>query len=132
MAHTDPVADLLTRIRNATRAGHDEVRIGFSNLKEQVARVMLAEGYINSVNVDGVNAKKEIVIKLKYTADKKSVLTNARRVSRPSRRVYVSYEGIASVRNGLGVAVLSTPKGVLTDTAARKSKVGGEVLCEIW
>lgn len=132
MGHTDPVADLLTRIRNASRAGHDSVDIHHSVLKERIAKVIADEGYLTGVEVVGEIPKKQLRVWLKYTADRRPVLTDAQRVSRPSRRIYAGQTEIRQVRNGLGIAILSTPNGVMTDTKARDVKVGGEVLCEVW
>lgn len=132
MAHTDPIADLLTRIRNAGHAGIEVVTIPHSGLKEQVARLIHSEGYLLAVDVAGEGARKVLQVTLKYTADRRPVLSGAVRVSKPGRRVYVGYADIAKVRNGLGVAIVTTPKGVLSDAAARREKVGGEVMCEVW
>lgn len=132
MAHTDPLADLLTRIRNANRARHPSVDVGYSIVKERVARVMMTEGYLADVAVLGVAPKRRLHVMLKYTADRRPVVTMLRRVSKPGCRMYRGHEAIAKVRNGLGIAVLSTPKGVMTDAQARQQKVGGEILCEVW
>lgn len=132
MAHTDPIADLLTRIRNANRAGHPSVLVGYSRVKEQVARVILEEGFLSDVQVVGEGTKKALVIELKYTADRRPVLTDLQRISKPGRRIYRGYEVLQPVRRGLGIAVLSTPKGVMTEAVARQHKVGGEVMCAVW
>lgn len=132
MAHTDPIADLLTRIRNANRVRHDSIQMRHSKLKEQVARVMQDEGYLSTVDSLGEGATRQLVIKLKYSADGMPVICDAQRVSKPGCRVYLGYEKVKPIRNGLGIAVLSTPKGVMSDEAARQKKVGGEVLCQVW
>lgn len=132
MAHTDPIADLLTRIRNANRAGHPSVLIPYSRVKERVIRVILAEGFLSDVQVVGEGTKKALVVGLKYTADRRPVLTDVQRISKPGRRIYRGYEVLQPVRRGLGIAVLSTPKGVMTEAAARQHKVGGEVMCAVW
>lgn len=132
MSHTDPIADMLTRVRNANRVGMVEVRIPYSTVKEAVAKAIVQSGFLSAVKTNGEKAKKELLITLKYTADKRPVLCDLQRVSLPSRRVYVKHNAIPQVRNGLGVAVLSTPKGVMTDAQARTQKVGGEVLCSVW
>lgn len=131
MSHTDPIADLLTRIRNANRAGLSSVNIPYSTLKESVARAIAEEGFLSSIDVVGTGPKKHLIVGLKYTADRRPVMTDLQRVSRPGLRVYVGHEEIAQVRRGLGISVLSTPKGVMTDAVARKAKVGGELLCTV-
>ncbi len=132
MAHTDPIADMLTRIRNANHARHNAVDVTYSVLKERVARVMMDEGYLADVTVAGTEPKRRLEITLKYTADRRPVLTEIRRVSKPSCRQYVGTADVAKVRSGLGISVVSTPRGVMTDEQARQQKVGGEILCEVW
>jgi small subunit ribosomal protein S8 len=129
---TDPIADMLTRIRNASMARHSQVEIPASKIKVQIARILQAEGYIKSYRV--IDDKKQglIRIKLKYGPDKRGIIAGLRRVSRPGRRIYTSRREIPWVLAGLGVAILSTPKGVLTDRDARRLGVGGEVLCYVW
>lgn len=131
MSHTDPIADLLTRIRNANRAGLSSVKIPYSTMKEAVVRVIADEGFLSSIDVVGTGTEKHLIVGLKYTADRRPVMTDVQRVSRPGLRVYVGHEEITQVRRGLGISVISTPKGVMTDAAARKSKVGGEILCTV-
>ncbi len=126
----DPISDLLTRIRNAGTAGHAEVCIPHSAFKESVARVLNQEGYISAVDVEG-EGKKSLKISLRYQG-KKSVITGLRQVSSPGLRRYVNAREIPRVLGGMGVAVLSTPKGVMTDVQARKSNLGGEVVCFVW
>ncbi len=132
MSHTDPIADLLTRIRNASRAQHPTVEVGYSALKENVARVLLDEGYLSDVTIVGVAPKRSLQITLKYTADRRPILTSLQRVSKPGCRVYSGYENITAVRSGLGISIVSTPQGVMSDEKARQKKVGGEILCEVW
>lgn len=133
MNMTDPIADMLTRIRNGLRAGHEEVAVPHSNVKEEIARVLKEEGYINSYNVEGEDAAtKKIVISLKYTADKRRVITNLKRISKPGLRVYVKGEQVPRVLNGLGIAIISTSKGMMCDRDARKNNVGGEVVAYVW
>lgn len=132
MAHTDPIADLLTRVRNANQARHPSVDIGYSVVKERVARVMLAEGYLSEVTVAGVVPKRRLQLGLKYTADRRPVVSALRRVSKPGCRVYAGHESIGKIRSGLGISIVSTPRGVMTDEQARQQKVGGEILCEVW
>ena len=134
MPVTDPIADMLSRIRNAVAARHDRVRIPASKLKVAIAEVLEDEGFIKSFEVhDNASAiQKELDIELLYLAQGDSVLTGIQRVSRPGLRVYVQKREIPRVFGGLGVAILSTPRGVMTGHAARQSNVGGEVLCYVW
>jgi small subunit ribosomal protein S8 len=134
MGMTDPIADMLTRIRNGGRAHHREVEIPWSRVKESIARLLVEEGYVREVKrskpKDSVG---EILrVQLKFDKDDKPVITGIMRVSRPGRRVYVGNKEIPQVRRGLGVNLISTPKGILVDRQARKSRVGGELLCSIW
>ena len=130
---TDPIADLLTRIRNAARAKHPRVDIPASKLKVELARILKEEGYISTYKlVEESKTKKMLRIFLKYTPDKRSVITNLRRVSRPGCRVYVGKTEIKPVVGGMGINILTTPRGLMTGRAARKVGIGGEVLCEIW
>lgn len=129
---TDPIADLLTRIRNASHARKEWVEMPWSRLKEHVARVLAAEGFLREVTVSESEGRKGMRLSLKYDAFRRPVISGIERVSRPSLRVYVGSREIPSIRRGLGVAVLSTPKGVLADRVARKENVGGEVLCAVW
>jgi len=132
MQVTDSIADMLTRIRNANAAKHDTVKIPASNMKRAIAQILLEEGYIKSYRVHEDDKQGEIEIVLKYGPNKSKVLTGLRRVSKPGLRIYSSCEELPRVMRGLGVAILSTPKGVMTDKAARKANVGGEVLAYIW
>ena len=129
---TDPIGDMLTRIRNGAQARHAQVRCPSSRLKLGVARVLAQEGFLSDVREEAESGRPTLVLELRYDADGASVIDGIRRVSRPGRRVYVGVDGIPKVRNGLGVAVLSTPRGVLVDRAAREAKVAGELLCEVW
>jgi small subunit ribosomal protein S8 len=130
---TDPIADLLTRIRNATRAKHSRVDVPLSKLKTEIARILKEEGYISSFKlVDENKPTKQLRIILKYTPDKRSVITGLKRVSRPGNRRYTGTAEIRQVMGGLGVTILTTPQGLMTGRSARKARVGGEVLCEIW
>jgi small subunit ribosomal protein S8 len=130
---TDPVADMLTRIRNATRARHARVEVPASKLKIEIARVLKEEGYISTYKVvDESKTRKALRVFLKYTPDKRSVITNLQRVSRPGSRRYLSVKEIRGVVGWLGINILSTPRGVMTGRSARKERVGGEVLCEVW
>ncbi|MBQ4538335.1 MAG: 30S ribosomal protein S8 [Oscillospiraceae bacterium] len=129
---TDTIADLLTRIRNASTAKHDTVDVPASNMKKAIVQILLDEGYIKSFTVIEDGKQGVIRIVLKYTAAKTPVITGLRRVSKPGLRIYTSCEDMPKVMKGLGIAILSTPKGVMTDKEARKQNVGGEVLAFIW
>jgi small subunit ribosomal protein S8 len=129
---TDPIADLLTRIRNANRVRKDSTDVPWSRLKEGIARVLVEEGFLREVKLADKEGRRVMRIALKYDEFRRPVLSGIRRVSRPSLRVYVGSRAIPVVRKGLGISVLSTPKGVVADRIARKEKVGGEVLCSVW
>lgn len=128
---TDPIADMLTRIRNAITAKHEVVEIPASNMKKAIAEILVNEGYVKSAKVveDGVQGK--IVIELKY-AGKQSVISGLKRVSKPGLRTYADTENLPKVIGGLGIAILSTSKGIMTDKQAKVANVGGEVLCYVW
>jgi small subunit ribosomal protein S8 len=132
MLVTDPIADMLTRIRNAQVAKHDTVIIPASNMKRAIAKILLAEGYVKHVDfiADGLAGK--IKITLKYVEGKQAVIVGLKRISRPGLRVYAPQDKIPKVLGGLGMALISTSKGVMTDKDARKNQVGGEVLAYIW
>ena len=129
---TDTIADMLTRIRNAISAKHDTVDVPASNMKKSIAQLLLDEGYIKSFQVIEDGKQGIIRIQLKYGPNKTPVITGLRRVSKPGLRIYTNCEEMPKVMKGLGVALISTPKGVMTDKAARKANVGGEVLAFIW
>ena len=132
MVVTDPIADMLTRIRNANQMKYKEVLVPTSKLKVQIANILKNEGYINGYKlVDSENGSM-MNIELKYGAKKERVITGLKRISKPGLRVYAKKEEIPTVLNGLGIAVISTSKGVMTDKEARKNKIGGEVLAYIW
>ena len=137
MGVSDPIADMLTRIRNAVMAGHHTVSVPSSNLKRAIADILKQEGFIESfeqVNVEN-RPHANILLKLKYVGERRSrkpVISGIERISRPGRRVYASRRDIPWVRSGIGVAIVSTPKGVMTGNRARQLGVGGEVLCKIW
>lgn len=128
---TDPISDLLCRLRNAVRAQHPDLTLPHSRLKENIAHVFQREGFLEAVSVEGTTSKKSIRLRLKYSG-KKSVIEGLRRMSSPGRRVYATSASIPKVRGGLGVVVVSTSAGVLTDREARKRNLGGELLCSIW
>ena len=129
---TDPIADMLTRIRNANSAKHEIVDIPASNMKKAIAQILLDEGYIASYKVIEDDKQGVIRVTLKYGENKSQVITGLRRVSKPGLRIYSSVEDMPKVMKGLGIAILSTPKGIMTDKDARKANVGGEVLAFIW
>lgn len=129
---TDTIADLLTRIRNASAAKHETVDVPASNMKKAITQILLDEGYIKSFTVIEDGKQGIIRIVLKYTAAKTPVITGLRRVSKPGLRIYTSCEEMPKVLKGLGIAVLSTPKGIMTDKEAKKQNVGGEVLAFVW
>ena len=132
MQITDSVADMLTRIRNANSAKHDTVEIPASNMKKAIAQILVDEGYVKDYAVTDDGKQGVITITLKYGPNKSQAITGLRRVSKPGLRIYTSCEDMPKVMNGLGIAILSTPKGVMTDKEARKANVGGEVLAFVW
>ena len=132
MQITDPIADMLTRIRNANSAKHDTVSVPASNMKKAIAQILVDEGYIKSFKVIEDGKQGVIEIALKYGPNKSQVLLGLRRVSKPGLRIYADCENMPKVMKGLGIAILSTSKGIMTDKAARKANVGGEVLAFIW
>jgi len=129
---TDPISDMLARIRNGSLARHDRVDMPHSNLKKHIAEVLKSEGYLDDVRETEGEGRKTLTIVLRYGKDKASAIDGVRRVSAPGRRVYVRFDRIPRVRSGMGVSILSTSRGVMSDRQAREQKVGGELLCEIW
>ena len=132
MKLTDPVSDMLTRIRNAIRARHQKVDVPASNLKTEIARILKEEGYISNFKATEEEGHKVIRIYLKYDNNNDAAISNVARVSRPGCRVYVRRTEIPRVLGGLGINILTTPRGVMTGRQARKQGVGGELLCEVW
>ena len=132
MQITDPIADMLTRIRNANTAKHESVDVPASNLKKAIAKILLDEGYIKSYEVVEDGTQGVIRIQLKYLAGKEKVISGLRRVSKPGLRVYAGAEELPQVLRGLGIAIISTSKGIMTDKKARAQHVGGEVLAFVW
>ena len=132
MQITDPIADMLTRVRNAGNAKHETVDVPASNMKKSIAQILLDEGYIKDFKVVEDGTQGMIHITLKYNAGKEKVISGLRRVSKPGLRVYVGADELPQVLRGLGIAIVSTSKGVMTDKAARAAHVGGEVLAFIW
>ena len=130
---TDPISDMLTRIRNAVMARHDRVTLPGSRLKREVAKILVSEGYVASVQDEpGDDGREHITLVLKYGRDRNPAIEGLRRVLCPGRRVYVACKDIHKIRQGLGISVLSTSRGLMSDREARKSGVGGELLCEVW
>ena len=132
MQITDSIADMLTRIRNANAAKHDTVKVPASNMKKAIAQILLDEGYIKSFKVEDDGKQGMIEIALKYGQNKTAAITGLRRVSKPGLRIYSGCEDMPKVMKGLGIAIVSTSKGVMTDKQARKENVGGEVLAFVW
>ena len=132
MSFTDPVADLLTRIRNAINARQQKLDVPASKLKMEIARILKEEGYLANFKATEENGQKVLRLYLKYGSNNDAAITNLARVSRPGCRVYVGHNEIPRVLGGLGISILTTPKGVMTGRQARKSGVGGEILCEVW
>ena len=129
---TDPIADMLTRVRNALAANKETVEVPSSNMKKAIADILLKEGYVSNVELKEYGYNGKLVITLKYVGKKKPVINSLKRVSRPGLRVYSDVETMPKVMDGLGIAILSTNKGILTDKQAKAANVGGEVLCYIW
>ena len=132
MSMSDPIAEMLTRIRNANTAFHNSVDIPASKIKKAIAKVLKEEGYVKHYKFIDDRKQGLIRIYLKYSPEKKRVITGLKRISKPGCRVYVKNKEVPKVLNGLGIAILSTPKGIKTDRRARKDNVGGEVLCYVW
>jgi len=135
MTMSDPIADMLARIRNAAVAGHSSLRVPHSKIKEEIVKIMENEGYIEGYRLVGEGPQPDILINLKFIGKRKDrhvVLSGLERVSKPGRRIYTRASEIPWVRSGMGIAILSTPKGVLTGQQARRLGVGGEVLCYVW
>lgn len=134
MGMTDPIADMLTRIRNASRARHQKVAVPWSRLKENIAKVLIEEGYLKDQKKvkASIGFGEELIIQLKFDRDNRPIIGGMKRVSTPGRRVYVGATAVTPVRKGLGINVLSTPKGILVDRNALKAKVGGELICSVW
>ena len=132
MQMSDVIADMLTRIRNASNAKHATVDIPASNMKKSIADILVAEGYVKGYQVIEDGKQGSIRVTLKYTAGKQKVIRGLRRVSKPGLRIYAGYEDMPKVMNGLGIAIVSTSKGLMTDKNARELKIGGEVLAFVW
>jgi small subunit ribosomal protein S8 len=129
---TDPIADMLTRIRNACMVRHTQVVMPSSKIKVEIAKILAKEGFIQGYSVIEEKPQAKLALALKYTGRGKSVITGIQRISKPGRRVYTGYKDIPWVRSGLGISIVSTPAGLLTGRNARRSKVGGEIICNVW
>lgn len=130
--HSDPIADMLTRIRNAQTALQPETSMPSSKLKEEVARILSEEGYVDGYKVDDARVGRELTVRLRYDDERVPALTGLNRISKPGHRVYTRAKDVPRVRGGIGVAIVSTSDGVMTDREARARNVGGEILCEVW
>jgi len=132
MTMTDPLADMLTRVRNASAVKHESVDVPASNIKKEVARILLKEGFVKSYDVIEDGKQGIIRIQLKYSRDNEKVITGIKRISKPGLRVYAKKDDVPKVLGGLGVAIISTSKGLITDKEAREQEVGGEVIAYVW
>jgi small subunit ribosomal protein S8 len=132
MSQTDPIAELLTRIRNAMRARYNELEVPHSRLREAICRVLQSEGFLESVDVAGEVPKKRLAIRLRYSPTREPVIRGLQRVSRPSIRRYSGADTIAKAKGAMGVHIVSTPLGVMTGREAKRKRVGGEILCRVW
>ena len=134
MGMTDPIADMLTRIRNASRARHQKVAVPWSRVKENILKVFVQEGYVKDYKKvkAAEGAGEELIVQLKFDRDNRPIILGLKRVSRPSLKVYVGAQQLTPIRNGLGINILSTSKGILVDREAQRANVGGEVLCSVW
>lgn len=134
MGMTDPIADMLTRIRNASSARHQKVAVPWSRLKENIVKVLIDEGYLKDQKKvkASLGFGDELIIQLKFDRENRPIIGGIKRVSTPGRRVYVGADAIAPIRKGLGINILSTPKGILVDRTAQKVNVGGELICSVW
>ena len=133
MNMTDPIADMLTRIRNSLQAGHKTTSIPASKMKVEIAKILKAEGYILDFSVEGESAKDKVInINLKYDVEGRKVISGLKRISKPGLKVYAKSNAIPRVLNGLGIAIISTSKGLMTDRDARKAQLGGEVVAYVW
>lgn len=132
MSYNDPIADMLTRIRNAAKARHDKATVPYSKMKESVVRIISSEGFLGDVEVVGSGIRKSLVVSMKYREDGDPIFSNLQRSSKLGRRYYVGVKNIKASRQGMGVSILTTSKGIMKDVDARRQGVGGEVICTIW
>lgn len=128
----DPVADMLTSIRNAILVKHSKVNVPFSNLKYEISKILERKGFISKVEKEGRKGRKNIIITLAYDKDNLPKISGLKKISKPGQRIYVKTNDIKPVKSGFGIAIISTSKGLMTDKEARKQKIGGEIICEIW
>ncbi len=128
----DTIADFLTMLRNALAARHKEVTVKYTRMRYELARVLLEEGFISNFRVDGEGVRRQLIISLKYLDDGTPVIRGLERVSKPGRRIYVGCDEVPRVMGGLGIAILTTPAGIVTDREARNRRVGGELICKVW
>lgn len=129
---TDPITDMLNRIRNAQAVRHQTVKVPYSDLKQKLAEILVREGFFDKVEKRRKKTQKITEIYLKYSADKSPVISGLKRISKPSQRIYKKSKEIRKIRSGYGIAIVSTSQGLMTDKEARRKKVGGEILCEVW
>jgi small subunit ribosomal protein S8 len=129
---TDPISDLLARLKNGAQRRHETVSVPASKLKRAILEILKREGYIDGIEDDKQNGHPSLNVRLRYVGEGKPMITGLQRVSKPGRRVYVGTANIVKVRNGIGMSILSTSKGIMTDQESRKNKLGGEVLCTVW
>jgi len=129
---TDPIADTLTRIRNALHARHDQVDIPYSNLRLAICQVLVNEGFLDTAEVTGEGYKRRLMLRLRYSRERQPVIEGLKRISRPGLRRYSGANELPKIRGGMGISVISTPQGMMTDRQARKNNVGGEVLFQVW
>jgi small subunit ribosomal protein S8 len=134
MGMTDPIADMLTRIRNAGRARHVKVSVPWSRVKENIVKILISEGYLKEAKrvKASQGGGEELIIQLRFDRENRPIISGMRRVSSPGRRVYVGAREVTPIRKGLGIQILSTPKGILVDRDAQRAKVGGELICSVW
>ncbi len=134
MGMTDPIADMLTRIRNAGRARHQKVAVPWSRVKENIVKILISEGYLREAKKvkAAQGGGEDLVIQLRFDRENRPIITGIKRVSSPGRRVYVGSQEVPPIRKGLGIQILSTPKGILVDRDAQRAKVGGELICSVW
>ena len=132
MSQTDPIAELLTRIRNAAHARHSELELPYSGIREAIAKVLVAEGFLENIEVGGEGFKKTIKIRVRYSSAREPVMQGIERISRPSIRRYRGAAELGKISRGMGIEVVTTPLGVMTGREARRKRVGGEILCRVW
>lgn len=132
MSMQDPISDMLTRVRNANRIEKGKVDVPFSNIKREIAKLLIKEGYVKDLKVIRVNSRKTLRLSLKYGQKRERIISGIKRISRPGLRVYAKSDEVPRVLGGLGIAILSTSKGLMTGKECRKTRVGGEVLCYVW